>query len=157
EVTAVGPADPVRLKVAGRNVAGAQVSVYKVDLLKFYQNRRNLADLGQMNLAGIKPTWEGTLDLGPQEFIDKEKVLDLPLKEKGAYFVAVKAGDGDAHLQATGIVVRTELGLDVQEDPGSGRVRVNVVNRATGALQPKAEVWVVGSDNDAFRRGTTDL
>src|SRR5262249_47609716 len=29
--------------------------------------------------------------------------------------------------------------------------------RATGALQPKAEVWVVGSDNDAFRRGTTDL
>jgi hypothetical protein len=47
--------------------------------------------------------------------------------------------------------------VDVQEDPASGRVRVNVVNRGKGGLQPKAEVWVVGTDNDAFKRGTTDL
>jgi uncharacterized protein YfaS (alpha-2-macroglobulin family)/TolA-binding protein len=157
EVLAVGPTEAARVKVTGRNVADVQVSVYKVDLLKFYQNRRSLVDLSQMNLAGIKPTWEGTVSLGPQEFIDKEKTLDLPLKEKGAYFLALKAGDGDSSVHASGLVVRTELGLEVQEDPGSGRVRVNVVNRTTGALQPKAEVWVVGSDNDAFRRGMTDL
>ena len=87
EVLAVGHDEPVQLKVSGRNVNGAQLSVYKVDLMKFYQNRKSLADLGQMNLAGIKPTWEGTVDLGPKPFVDKEKTIDLPLKEKGAYFI----------------------------------------------------------------------
>ncbi len=157
EVVAAGPDEPLRLKVSARNVGEAQVSVYRVDLLKFYQNRRSLADLGQMNLAGIKPTWEGTLNLGPQQFVDKEKSLELPLKEKGAYFVTVKANDSETRLQASGILVRTDLALEVQEDPGNGRVRVHVVNRTSGALQPKAEVWVVGTDNDAFRKGTTDL
>src|SRR5207249_5850594 len=139
EGAAASQDEPVQLKVSGRNVNGAQVSVYKVDLMKFYQNRKSLADLGQMNLAGIKPTWEGTVDLGPKPFVDKEKTVDLPLKEKGAYFVMAKASDADASLQATGVVVRTDLEVDVQEDPANGRVRVNVTNHSTGALEPRAE------------------
>lgn len=157
EVVAVGPSDAAKVKISARNVKEAQVSVYKVDLLKFYQNRRNLLDLGQMNLAGIKPTWEGKVDLGEQEFVDKEKTMELPLKDKGAYFVTVRTATVTERIQSSGIVVRTELEVDVQEDQASGRVRVNVVNRGKGGLQPKAEVWVVGTDNDAFKRGTTDL
>lgn len=178
EVVAVGPTEAARIKVSARNVKEAQVSVYKVDLMKFYQNRRNLLDLGSMNLAGIAPLWEGKVDLGAAEFTDKSKLVDLPLKDRGAYFVTVKALDGDALLQASGVFVRSNLELAVQEDADSGRVRVNVASRPTGSgtgpapaaasgggdgagpqphLQSKAEVWVIGSANDTFHKGTTDL
>jgi hypothetical protein len=157
EVIAVAPNEPAHIKISARNVKEAQVSVYKVDLLKFYQSRRNLLDLGQMNLAGIKPTWEGTVDLGEQEFVDKEKTMELPLKDRGAYFVTVRAATVTERIQSSGIIVRTELEVDVQEDQASGRVRVTCNRRGGRPCQPKTEVWVIGTDNDAFKRGTTDL
>jgi TolA-binding protein len=157
ELVAVTGNEPARLKLTSRNVGTVQVAVYKVDLMKFYQDRQNLLDLGQMNLAGIKPMWQTSVKVGEKEFVDRETTVPLPVAEKGAYFVTVKAADGDGRPQVAGVVVRSELALEVQEDAVSGRVRVNVMNREERDLQPKAEVWVIGSDNDTFRKGTTDL
>lgn len=169
EVVAIAPGEPARLKISARNVPEVQVSVYKVDLLKFYQNRKNLVDLGAMNLAGIKPVWESTVDLGEARFVDKTKTIELPLPAQGAYFVALKADDGEMRLNASGVVVRSQIALDVQEDSTSGRVRVNVAKRAPNSANTtegegkggpplsKAEVWVIGSVNDSFRKGQSDL
>lgn len=161
EVVALAPGEAARLKIAARNLKEAQISVYKVDLLKFYQNRKNLTDLGSMNLAGIKPIWEGPVDLGAEEFVDKSKTIELPLKEKGAYFVTVKADDGETRFVSSGVIVRSEIELEVQEDATSGRVRVNVARHTpddkNGPPLSKAEVWVAGSANDSFRKAQTDL
>lgn len=165
EVTVAGAGDKVEIKATGRNIGKAQIAVYKVDLLQFYQERRSLVDLGQMNLAGIKPAWESTLDFGPTKFADIEKTVALTLPEKGAYFVTLKAADGSRPF-VSGVVVRSGLEVEVQEDATSGRVRVNVMRRADSSAgkaaadsgpQPKAEVWAIGTGNDEFRKGTTDL
>jgi len=78
--------------------------------------------------------------------------LAVGLKEKGAYFVVLKAEGASG----SGIILRTDLDVEVQEEPESGRVRVNVL-RAAGGYEPKASVWVIGSGNQEFTKGETDL
>jgi len=154
EVTIVHGAEPVTLKLSARNVPTAELQVYKVDLLKFYQMHRNLKGLAQMNLAGIKPYLQQTVTLaGGETYLDKETPVALDLKEKGAYFVVLKAEGASG----SGIVLRTDLDLEVQEEADSGRVRVNVVNKTTDGYEPKASVWVVGTGNKEFTKGETDL
>ncbi|HIE53106.1 MAG TPA: hypothetical protein EYP85_15250 [Armatimonadetes bacterium] len=153
EVTVAQGEEPVRLKITTRNVPTAQVTVYRVDLLKFYQQHRSLQDLAKMNLAGVRPTLAREVTLSPERYVPQETTVELPLPETGAYFVMVKSGG----LTATGILLRTNLALEVQEDPDSGRVRVNVINRAENKYEPRTEVWVVGSANEQFLKGQTDL
>jgi len=154
EVTFARGEEPAKLKLSYRNVASVNLKVYQVDLLKFYQIHRSLKDIAQMNLAGIRPTFEDTVTLeGGQDYTDREFELQLALPEKGAYFVMAK-GEGVA---ASGVILRTDLDLEVQEEPASGRVRVNVVNQATKQSVPKAEVWVIGSREATFRQGQSDL
>ena len=177
EVVVARPGEPAIIKVTARNVKEAQVAAYKVDLLQFYQERRNLLDLGKMNLAGIAPAWQGVLSFeaikdpkakkGKEEietqiddtFTSVVKTMTLPLPEKGAYFVTVQAEGGKPVV--SGVVVRSSLEIGVQEDAESGRLRVNVArgeNDGTQTtVQSKVEVWAVGSSNDEFRKGTTDL
>lgn len=162
EVVTAQNSAPLQLKVTGRNVERAAVAVYKVDLLRFYQERRNLLGLAEMNLAGIAPAWEGSIDFGKARFTEIEKTLVLPLLENGAYFVTVQAEGGKPLV--SGVAVRSSLRMQVQEDEVSGRVRVNLARIETGkdkkpvsTVAPKAEVWAVGSDDGDFRKGTTDL
>lgn len=158
EVTVAKAGEKITLKATARNAGKAQLAVYKVDLLHFYQERRNLLDMRSMNLAGIKPVWESSIDFGANKFADVSKNIALPLPEKGAYFVTLKSDDGERGF-ASGVVVRSGLEIEVQEDAVSGRVRVNVSRRegAAAGVQPKAEVWAIGNANDEFRKGTTDL
>jgi len=153
EVTLARGEDPAVLEIIHRNVPEIDVMVYKVDLLKFYQIHRNLQDIAAMNLAGIKPAFFQHVELGGAAYRDEKFQLVLTVPETGAYFVVAK-GDG---ASASGVLLRTNLDLEVQEDPASGRVRVNVVDRKTGQYVPKAEVWVVGSANETFRKGQSDL
>ena len=45
----------------------------------------------------------------------------------------------------------------MQEDEVSGRVRVNVMDRATGKYLKDVHVKVIGSENTDFLSGETDL
>jgi uncharacterized protein YfaS (alpha-2-macroglobulin family)/TolA-binding protein len=159
EVSVVSETQPVQLKVTSRNVEKAQIAVYKVDLLQFYQERRNLLSLGQMNLSGIKPMWQGALEFTGAKYADREETIALPLPDKGAYFVTVQSVGGRPSV--SGVVVRSSLDLEVQEDATSGRLRVNVARedakKGIENVVPKAEVWAVGSENGEFLKGTTDL
>ena len=74
-----------------RNVANANVKVYRIDLLKFGLMQRNLNRITAINLAGIRPYHELTLDLGNgHDYRDREQPLQLPLKEEGAYLVVCR-------------------------------------------------------------------
>jgi hypothetical protein len=100
------------VKIDYRNIAEADVKVYPVDLMRLYLTRRNLDQIAGIDLAGITPLFETTIKLGKgEDYADKVKALDLPLKQEGAYLVMVR---GDA-LYASGIVLVTPLDLDVLE------------------------------------------
>ena len=107
-----------------------------------------------MNLAGIKPLVETTIQLGDgKDYVDKEKVARLALKDEGAYLVICR---GD-NLFASGLVLITPLKIEVQEDATSGRVRANVIDAVKEQYVPEVHVKAIGSADTAFRGGESDL
>lgn len=154
EVTTIKPADEKVAKLKFRNVAEVALKVYRIDLMKFGLMQRNLDRITAINLAGIKPYHEETVPLGDgKDFRDREQDLKLPLKDEGAYLVVARGGD----LYASGLVLVSPLALEVQEDSGSGRVRVNVKDATADKYVDKVQVKVIGSSNGEFKSGDTDL
>ena len=152
EVTTVKPADQRKLNLHYRNIAEVSLKVYRIDLMKFGLMQRNLDRITAINLAGIKPYHEETVKLGDgKDYRDME--LELPLKEEGAYLVVCR---GD-NLYASGLMLVSPLSLEVQEDATSGRVRVTIKDATKDAFLGDVHVKVIGSANDEFRSGETDL
>ena len=154
EVSTIRPKDPKTVTLKYRNIESAQVKVYRIDLMKFGLMQRNLDRITAINLAGIKPYHELTLDLGNgRDYQDREKPLALPLKEEGAYLVVCRG----ENLYASGLVLISPFALEVQEDAVSGRVRVTVKNAVTDQYAADVHVKTIGSSNAQFVSGETDL
>ncbi len=154
EVTRVKPGEKVEIEIRYRNVAEASLRVYRVDLMKLYLREKNLSTITKVHLAGIAPQSEKEVRLGDgRDYRDRKKVIDLDLSGEGAYLVICRGDD----LFTSGLVLVTPLVLEVQEDPASGRVRVNVIDRTTGGFAAGVHVKVIGSADQEFRSGDSDL
>ncbi|MES2791987.1 MAG: tetratricopeptide repeat protein [Planctomycetota bacterium] len=154
EITTVKPGAPGKVPLKFRNVTGASIKVYRIDLLKFGLLNRNLSRITAINLAGIRPYHDLTVKLGEgKDYRDREQELELPLKEEGAYLVVCQ---GD-NLYTSGLVLVSPLVLEVQEDVTSGRVRVTVKDAVADKYAHAVHVKVIGSENDHFQSGQTDL
>ncbi len=154
EVSIFRPGKPVELKLTYRNIKDASFQVYRVDLMKLYLREKNLANITKVNLAGIKPQVELKLALGDgKDYADKTRTVALKLKDEGAYLVICRGDD----LFASALTLVTPLKIEVQEDTTSGRVRANVINAVTSRYVPEVHVKAVGSHDNAFRSGQTDL
>ncbi|MCH7692390.1 MAG: hypothetical protein IID50_02990 [Proteobacteria bacterium] len=137
-----------------RNVASANVKVYRIDLMKFGLMQRNLNRITAINLAGIRPFHELTLKLGDgHDYRDRKQPLELPLKKEGAYLVVCRG----ENLYTSGLVVISPLSLEIQEDATSGRVRVTVKDKVADKYAKDVHVKVIGSANPKFTSGETDL
>ena len=153
EVTTFAPGDPVALTLRFRNLRQGHIQVYRVDLMKLYLKEKNLSRITRINLSGINPLVEKELTLGSdKDYRDREQAVPLDLSQEGAYLVICRGDD----LFASGLVLITPLALEVQEDPGSGRVRVNVRDTQKGRYAGGVHVKVIGSRNTTFVSGETD-
>jgi tetratricopeptide (TPR) repeat protein len=154
EVTVVKPGAPVTLSLKYRNIKEAFVQVYRVDLMKLYLQQKNLSAITSVQLAGIKPESEQTIQLGNgKDYVEKDRSIPLALKDEAAYLVICRGDD----LFTSGMVLITPLKIEVQEDPASGRVRANVLDTARGGYRPEVHVKSIGSADSEFRSGETDL
>ncbi|EMI19147.1 protein containing Alpha-2-macroglobulin [Rhodopirellula maiorica SM1] len=154
EVTTIKPDDPKKVELRFRNIAEAVVKVYRIDLMKFGLLQRNLDRITAINLAGIKPYHEATVELGDgRDFRDREKMLELPLSEEGAYLIVCRG----ENLYASGLILVSPLELLVQEDATSGRVRVSVKDTVGDRFLNDVHVKVIGSENKEFVSDDTDL
>ncbi len=152
EVSLVLPGEASKLKLKNRNIGKFSITVYKVDLMRLYLLRKSLNDMGNVQLFGISPIYEGTKDLSTSSrYVDHKTELSLPIKEPGAYLVLVRAGE----LKSSGLLLRTDLEIEAQELSDSARLRVNVKRK--GVFLPKADVKVVGDRDRKIRSGKTDL
>ena len=153
EVVTVKPGQPAEMELKFRNVAACDLKVYRIDLMKFSLLKRNLGGITQINLAGIRPHYETTVQLGDgKDYLDRTHKLSLPLKDEGAYLVVCRGDD----LHASGLALLTPLGVEVQEDADSGRVRTTVKD-VGGKYLPEVHVKVIGMGNEDFVSGQTDL
>ena len=75
------------------------------------------------------------------------------MKDEGAYLVVCRGDD----LHASGLVLVTPLVVEVQEDAVSGRVRTTVKDVKADRYVHNVQVKVIGSGNDDFVAGDTDL
>jgi tetratricopeptide (TPR) repeat protein len=146
--------EEVKVELKYRNVPEVTLSVYKVDLMKLLLMRKSLVNVTDINLAGISPMVVEKIKLGEgKDYKDMTREISLPLEDKGAYMAVVQ---GEA-AGCTGMILVTDLNLDVQEETASGRVRVNVKDRESGAFVKNVYVKVIGSDQNRFLSGYTDL
>jgi uncharacterized protein YfaS (alpha-2-macroglobulin family)/tetratricopeptide (TPR) repeat protein len=147
-----GDASPIELKY--RNVGAVDVTVYRIDLMKFSLLRKSLEEITQINLAGIRPIHEENVKLGDgKDFREKTAKLNLPLKEEGAYLVVARG----ENLHASGMVVVSPLVLEVQEEVSAGRVRTTVRDVVKDVYVNGVHVKTIGSRNSDFVSGETDL
>jgi tetratricopeptide (TPR) repeat protein len=154
EVTVFKPGQPVELTLRHRNIKEAFVQIYRVDLMKLYLQQKNLSAITSVQLAGIRPESEETIQLGDgKDYVEKEKKIPLKLKDEAAYLVICRGDD----LFASGMVLITPLKIEIQEDPASGRVRANVLDTSKGGYRPEVHVKAIGSADSEFRSGETDL
>ena len=154
EVATVKPGDAAEVELKFRNIPSVDVKVYRIDLMKFSLLRRNLGGIAQINLAGIRPLHETSVKLGDgNDYRDRTTKLTLPLAEEGAYLVVCRGED----LHASGLVLVTPLAVEIQEDPVSGRVRTTVKDVKADRYMHNVQVKVIGSRNDDFVDGATDL
>jgi TolA-binding protein len=154
EVTTIRPQDPTKVTLKFRNVPKCDVKAYRIDLMKFSLLRQNLSAITQINLSGIRPLYENTIDLGDgKDYCDREHVIDLPLKGEGAYLVVCRG----ENLHASGFVLVSPLKVEVQEEPQTGEVRATVKNVTDDKFVADIHVKVIGSRDGEFKAGETDL
>ena len=155
EVKIVRPGEDSKIAIKYRNIKEAFIQVYQVDLMKLYLREKDLSKIRSVQLAGINPKFSQTISLGDgKDYVDKEKEIDLNLKDEGGAYLVICRGDD---LFSSGLVLLTPLGIDVQEDEMSGRVRVNVRDVVKNTYQENVHVKVVGSEDKVFKSGETDL
>jgi uncharacterized protein YfaS (alpha-2-macroglobulin family) len=154
EVKVVRPDEDAKITIEYRNIKEASLQVYSVDLMKLYLREKDLNEVTSVQLAGIEPEFSKTMSLGDgKDYVDKEKEVDLSLKNEGAYLVICRGDD----LFSSGLVLITPLDMEVQEDAVSGRVRVNVRDVAQGTYREGVHVKAVGSAKEILKSGETDL
>jgi len=152
EVKAFKLDEKVVVPLSYRNLVEADIQIYRVDLMRLYILEKSLNDIRGIQLYGIKPYAEMKVKLGDgRDYRNKEKKLELSPKEPGAYLVVCRGGD----LLTTGMVLRTNLKIDAQEFLDVGRLRVNV--KDDKGYVGSAHVKVIGSGDQQFRSGDTDL
>ena len=154
EVTTFKPGEAAQVTLHYRNIKELNTLAYRVDLMKLYLLQKNLNNITNINLAGITPYYQQTVQLGEgKDYTDKTYDLILPLEKEGAYLVVAK----EAEFDTSGMVLLSPLKLEVEEDMISGRVRVNVLNAETGRYENNVHVKVIGSFDTEFVSGSTDL
>ena len=147
------PGQPVKIELSSRNVKEAALRVYKVDLLKLYDRRSEIADVTKVNLAGITPEAEMTVPLGDgKDFAWKRKSLELPVKAEGAYLVIFRGDD----ITTSGLVLITSLELELREDGENGALRVHVKDAVKNSYVADADIKVFDSLGGEPSGGRTD-
>lgn len=153
EITEVRPGETAMVPLHFRNLKEVELLVYPVDLMTLYLRERSLSGITEVNLAGIHPLVERTVSLqddGSMRTQDLEVALDLP--ESGAYLVICRANS----LHASGMVLVSDMELEVAAAPEQGRVRVQAIDRGDGHYLGEVDVRVIGDTDGRLIRGRTD-
>jgi TolA-binding protein len=130
-----------------------EVRVYDIDLLKLYLLEGSLADLGEINLSGVKPALARVFPATQSQSTgpSSRPLLLNGLPGRGAFLALARLGGQTARS----LVLVDHLRLEVNH-PAADRVRVAVRDRA-GRPVPDARVQLKGEDDDDFTAGKTDL
>lgn len=154
EVTTIKPEATATLKLSHQNIRELTILAYRVDLMKLYTLKKHLNAITKINLAGIKPTYRASQTLSKQhEFAPRKTALSLPLKERGAYLIVLKSKE----REVSGILLRTQLMMEVYQEKATGRVTAHVLDVQKRTPVPHTVTRIVGSRESSSHKKKTDL
>ncbi|MBI4582500.1 MAG: tetratricopeptide repeat protein [Planctomycetes bacterium] len=144
------------LEVHYQNLEKAAFKAYRVDLPMLFATRKSLGDLSAIDLAGIDPvkSWETALPGGGSNR-RRRLELELPLQDKGVYWITGKAGDQEI---AT-VLIRSDLELEVQRAGDKVRAYVYTAGapEAAGKRRPVEGAYVkIAAGQRLAGEGRTD-
>ena len=153
EVTEVQPGKAAEIELRYRNIGEAELLVYRVDLMTLYLRERNLSQITAVNLAGIAPTQRKQVKLDSETGMREAKEqVRLKLDDPGAYLVICRGDE----LHTSGLVLVSDIELEVEEDLGARRLRIQALDRKKEGFVRDVDVRVVGSQGGDFVTGRTD-
>ena len=157
------------VRLTYKNIDSVQVRAFRVDLMTLYLRERSLNRIANINLAGIKPFFEGVFPVRPSTYRMDDVRLDIcrkgrqrsgpgesiavVLPDPGAYLLVIRSGE----TECMGMVLRTDLRMDVQTVRKDGTLRATVYDRTSGSFSSRVDVKFVGSQDKAFTSARTDL
>ena len=102
----------------------------------------------------LRPELQENVELGDGlDYRDRTRRVGLPLDKEGAYLIVARG----EHLHASGLVLITPLAVEVQYELTAGQVRATVRDVVADRYVDDVHVKVIGSGNQDFVSGTTDL
>ncbi|MBI4575085.1 MAG: tetratricopeptide repeat protein [Planctomycetes bacterium] len=135
ELTVVRSGEPAGVDLDYLGVGELDLRLYRVDLVQLYLRAQGDVDLGRIEVAGFRPALSQHLALArPSGTARLRQRVPLELGEPGAYYLTARAGS----FGASGLVLVSDLALELQEEPGHLRVYVSDA-RLDGAA-PNASV-----------------
>ena len=148
------PGEPAEVELKFRNVAACDVKVYRIDLMKFSLLNRSLGGITQINLAGIRPHYEANDRPGRRQGLSRpDAEVALAIEGRGGVFGRLPRREPLCQR----LVLVTPLAIEVQADAASGCVRTTVKDRIADKYLPDVHVKAIGSGNEDFVSGQTDL
>ncbi len=130
------------------------MTVYKVDFLLLCMKEKDLSRITRINLAGIKPYLEKSVTLAATvPYLGETRRIPVPVKGAGAYLVVLKANGAET----SGMILRTDLLMDVLEITDNGIARISLKNSRTGKVVASAAVNFISGDSSTIKTAKTDL
>ena len=158
EVTIIQPNAPKTLDLTLRNIDRVQLQIYQVDLMKLFLRQKNLSQMSRIRLAGVEPQLTTEIKLNnPTPYLEHRQQVQLDLSQIGAYLIICRGDQASSSTSefTSGLMLITPLEMEVQ--PVGDRLRLNLKSAETGDYQPKVHLKAIGSANQKFIVGQTDM
>ena len=154
EVTTINTGDQPKLKIRFKGVKKISMTLYKVDFLLLCLKEKDLSRITRINLAGIKPYLTRSVQLAADHpYLGREKSVTVPAKDRGAYLVVLKANG----IETSGMILKSDLRMDVLGLATKGIARVSIRNTTTGRVVPGTVVNFLTSGSSSIKTVKTDL
>lgn len=153
EVTETRPDKAAEIELRYRNIGEAELLIYRVDLMTLYLRERNLSQITAVNLAGIEPTQRKQVTLDSETGMrEATETVKLRFDQPGAYLVICRGDE----LHTSGLVLVSDIELEIEEDGAPGRLRIQALDRKEESFVRDVDVRVVGTGGGNFVTGRTD-
>ena len=138
--------EPVKLKLAVKNVDTLLVKAFEINTFNFYSRNLKPVDTA-INLDGLSATWERVLKYKDAPMLRSERKFDFPELNKRGVYVIEFIGNGKS---SRALVTKGNLRVLEKVGPAGHEFRIVDENNKN---RPKTAIWLEGTEYATDKHG----
>ncbi len=138
--------EPVKLKLAVKNVDTLLVKAFEINTFNFYSRNLKPVDTA-INLDGLSATWERVLKYKDAPMLRAEREFDFPELNKRGVYVIEFIGNGKS---SRALVTKGNLRVLEKVGPAGHEFRIVDENNKN---RPKTDIWLEGTEYSTDKHG----